>query len=795
MQAGSPQICGNCGVINAPGDSFCSNCGYTLTGQPTHYPTIQGTGNMPTVLSTSSSTTRRQTGALLAGNMLGGRYRIVELVGRGGFGAVYKATDEHFQSRHTVAVKEMSDASISPQQRAQAINDFRNEARLLVDLQHQNLPHVSDFFEEGNKAYLVMDFVQGKTLETLQDEAGGPLHERQVMGWALQLCIVLNYLHTHQPPIIFRDMKPSNVMLATDGQIKLIDFGIARVFKATGTKDTTLLGSRGYAPLEQYGRGQSDGRSDIYALGATLYDLLSKEVPADAPARSISPQIFVPPRQINRQLSSAAETIVLKAMMIKPEDRYQSALDMYQAIIASGIAGTTTSGTQFPTFSAAGTTNTIQNQSGQMATQLGQSAQATQVSLHGAGTPPQASSISRRSLLIGASGVAGLVVLGGAGAVYYASHLPSAGNKATGTISVNFIYSTEKEQWIQQAIKDFNQQSSPPRINGKQVQIIATGLGSVDAKNQIVSESLKPMPVAWSPASFLELNQLTTDWSQKHTQGLIFSSGDYEVKSLVFSPLVFGIWENRAQILKNKYGTIDWTNIHKAILLNSWGDIPGGNSAWGPVKLGQTRPDQSNSGLLSITLQAYSYYALQRDLTISQVKNAGFLSFFSDLEGAVQTFGESSGTYLTHSVLQEGPAAYDIIPIYENLILTNSQGAQAQWGRLQPIYPKVTILSDHPFAILQGSWASTEQQEAAKLFRDFLLSPQAQRQAVLDGFRPTSTQVSIQDKINNNPFLNQPANFRIPGDILDEAQPPAGAVVDELLNQWLNRYQSMPTID
>ena len=213
------------------------------------------------------------TGALVPGVLLGGRYRIVQALGKGGFGAVYKAVDTRFQGQRVLAIKEMSDAQLSQSEKAQALQDFRHEANLLVQLNHPYLPNVSDFFEEADKAYLVMEFVEGATLEKKQEQAGGPLDESLVMGWALQLCTVLHYLHTRSHPIIFRDMKPSNVMVTDEGEIKLIDFGIARVFKASATKDTTLLGSVGYAPLEQYGRGQSDARSDIYALGATLYHM------------------------------------------------------------------------------------------------------------------------------------------------------------------------------------------------------------------------------------------------------------------------------------------------------------------------------------------------------------------------------------------------------------------------------------------------------------------------------------------------------------------------------------------
>jgi serine/threonine protein kinase len=283
---------------------------------------------------------------LKSGEMLNGRYRVVRLVGKGGFGAVYEAHDVRFQSRRTIAVKEMSNTKLSPAERVQAIKDFRREADLLVQLNHPHLPHVSDFFEESDKAYLVMEFVHGDTLEKVQQDAGGPLDEKRVMEWALQLCDVLNYLHTRPQPIIFRDLKPTNVMVTQDGQIKLIDFGIARIFKSTARQDTNYMGSLGYAPLEQYGSGQTDARSDIYALGATLYDLLTHTTPIDAPARVLHPQNFKTPRQINPGVSNRVERIVLKAMEKDPEDRFQTAAEMYQAIDAYKVgAGVVRSGT------------------------------------------------------------------------------------------------------------------------------------------------------------------------------------------------------------------------------------------------------------------------------------------------------------------------------------------------------------------------------------------------------------------------------------------------------------------
>jgi len=273
------------------------------------------------------------TGTVTVGKLLSGRYRIVKLIGEGGFGAVYQAHDERFQATRVVAIKEMSDVNLSASEREEALEDFRREANLLVQLNHPNLPQVSDFFEEGAKTYLVMEYIEGKTLEQVLDDAQGPLDEDLVMGWALQLCSVLQYLHNRKPPVIFRDMKPSNVMVTGDNQLKLIDFGIARIFKTSATKDTTLLGSQGYAPLEQYGRSQSDPRSDIYALGATLYHLLTGNVPADAPSRRVNPQVFLTPRQLNKRISQATEEIVLMAMEQDPDERFQSAEAMRQAIV------------------------------------------------------------------------------------------------------------------------------------------------------------------------------------------------------------------------------------------------------------------------------------------------------------------------------------------------------------------------------------------------------------------------------------------------------------------------------
>jgi serine/threonine protein kinase len=804
-QIGFQSICGNCGTTNATGEQFCSNCGFSLAGGPTGPVPNAGAfvipvnPNAPMV---ASSGGRRVTGALIVGNILGGRYHIVKLVGKGGFGAVYQARDERFQARRIVAIKEMSDGHLSPAERIQALRDFRQEADLLVQLKHPNLPDVSDFFEEGGKAYLVMEFIEGKTLEKEQDDAGGPLDEKLVMGWALQLCDVLGYLHSQPQPIIFRDMKPSNVMITKSGQIKLIDFGIARIFKSTAAKDTTSLGSRGYAPLEQYGRGQSDARSDIYALGATLYDLLTKEVPADAPSRRINPQVFQTPRQLNLRISPAVEGIVLKAMEQEPKDRYQSAAEMAQAIVASGMVTTPITGI-YPTTTLQSSYQAVSTfaqsvptpaKPGVPAPAAGHprgagSVQVTQQPQQQMMPPPAGPQrISRRALLgLGAVGAVTVAT----GVYFFSRSGGQAPSSSPGSsITVNFTYSTEKHDWVQAVTDIFHKKGMS--YNNKRIQVVLDESGSVDSQSRILSGDIRP--TAWSPASFLELNQLSTNWQQQHNGAdIIINNGDLLPKSLVFSPLVFAVWKQRANVLLQHYHRIDWPQIHDALTKSSWADI-GGQSAWGPVKFGQTRPDQSNSGLLTITLLAYAANNEERNLTIAQLNSPAFLKYFTDIEGAVNAFGRSSGTFLQNVVIQDGSPQYDIVTTYENLVLTLQQQAfSRQQQALQLFYPSVNILSDHPFAILLGSWVTDEERMAAKIFRDFLLSTEPQRMALSSGFRPTIPGIQITDNVQGNAFRRQPPDIIISPQIQSLAQAPSGVVINQLIKQWTQQYGSAAT--
>jgi serine/threonine-protein kinase len=306
--------CSKCGRDNPQGSQFCNSCGAGLLTQ----------GGQP---SPPAQATYGATGLLASQTRLAERYVILRRVGRGGMGAVYQASDDRIPGK-TWAIKEMSDAAITdPLDRRLALDAFRQEAMMLATLDHPNLPKVTDHFSEGGKQYLVMDFIEGQTLkERIEGEGGGPLAVDEALEWADQLCGVLEYLHRRHPPVVFRDLKPGNVMVTPEGAVKLIDFGIVRLFKPGKASDTAFFGTAGYAPKEQYGRGQTDGRSDIYALGATLYHLLTGDDPTDHPF------YFEDVRALNGRVSPEVADVIGKALADDPGDRWQSVSEMRQAL-------------------------------------------------------------------------------------------------------------------------------------------------------------------------------------------------------------------------------------------------------------------------------------------------------------------------------------------------------------------------------------------------------------------------------------------------------------------------------
>lgn len=259
--------------------------------------------------------------------ILQNRYRVVRRLGGGGMGQVYLACDTRLADKKCAVKQLVPDPHLTPGEQQQAAELFRREAAILANLNHPNLPDVFDYFEEGGCFYLVMDYVEGETLADRLKQSPSGLPQEAVLEWALQLCDVLDYLHTLEPPVIFRDMKPANIMVTPGGQIKLIDFGVARLFNPEKQTDTLKMGTAGYAPPEQYaGQGQTTPRSDIYALGATLYELLTGDDP------TAHPFVFTPPNKLRPAISATLSEAVMRAVALDPAARFPSARAMKEAL-------------------------------------------------------------------------------------------------------------------------------------------------------------------------------------------------------------------------------------------------------------------------------------------------------------------------------------------------------------------------------------------------------------------------------------------------------------------------------
>jgi outer membrane protein assembly factor BamB len=245
--------------------------------------------------------------------------------------SVYKGRDLHFPNvTKLVAVKEMVNMAADPTMYEMVVRNFEREADLLATLSHPAIPRIYDYFTQDDSSFLVMEFIEGRDLEAILRERDEFLEEEQVINWAIELCDVLAYLHNHQPqPVIFRDMKPSNVMVDQHGHIRLIDFGIARVFQP-GQKGT-MIGTEGYSPPEQY-RGEASPQGDLYALGATLHHLLTRRDPRAEPPFSFSER---PIREINPSVSADIEAVIYGALAYEPRDRYPNAETMKQALLSA----------------------------------------------------------------------------------------------------------------------------------------------------------------------------------------------------------------------------------------------------------------------------------------------------------------------------------------------------------------------------------------------------------------------------------------------------------------------------
>ncbi len=291
-----------------------------------------GTREMPSKKSDKDSKPLAPVAAhgLAMGTVLQDRYKVLGELGAGGFSSVYRARDLRFPSvTRLCAIKEMLIGTADPEMRELTIKSFEREASMLAMLNHPAIPDIFDYFTEGNRSYLVLEFVPGQNLQQWLEESDEYLDEQQALDWALQICEALAYLHSQKPqPIVFRDLKPSNVMLDPYNHIRLIDFGIAKLFEATDNKGT-MIGTAGYTPPEQY-RGEATPAADVYSLGATLHHLLTRQDPRQETPFTFSER---PIRAANPNISRAFEAIITRCLAYDPKDRFPDAMALRESLL------------------------------------------------------------------------------------------------------------------------------------------------------------------------------------------------------------------------------------------------------------------------------------------------------------------------------------------------------------------------------------------------------------------------------------------------------------------------------
>jgi ABC-type Fe3+ transport system substrate-binding protein len=341
-------------------------------------------------------------------------------------------------------------------------------------------------------------------------------------------------------------------------------------------------------------------------------------------------------------------------------------------------------------------------------------------------------------------------------------------------VTIDFLYTTEKEAWLKSAVEEFQRQQPDIAVNLQPT-------GSIESVRNLAEGAAKP--TIWSPADEAAINLLDTEWTLSRGHSLIEKKGDLAPQPLVVTPLVVIAWEERAKLLSARgEGPADFKTLHAlAMSPKGWTSV-GGPSEWGYVKLGHTAPNSSNSGLQTLILMAYSYTGKRSNLRSADILDDKFQKWMKEIETAVGKFGTSSGTYMKEMVLY-GPSKYDIIFNYESVAIGFMAAAEGRWGNLSVFYPNPTLWSNHPLVFFSADWVSPDQLAAARKLRDFLLSQPVQARAMEFGFRPSNPDVKVLSSDPANPW-NRLKSAGVRVDVPPVADAPSGEVTRLLLETW-----------
>ena len=335
-------------------------------------------------------------------------------------------------------------------------------------------------------------------------------------------------------------------------------------------------------------------------------------------------------------------------------------------------------------------------------------------------------------------------------------------------VEVGIAYGTEKQRWLEWAVQEFAKTR-----DGKRIKINLIPMGSLEGAHALLNGDKRIQ--VWSPASALYKDIFVQEWQVKYSQNPILKE-----EPIALSPMVFVVWDERFQSFLRKYRTLSFTTVGQALQEKGGWDSIAQKPEWGLFKFGHTHPNESNSGLMTIVLAAYSYQQKTRDLQLKDVVDVGFQNWLQNFERGVSGLSNSTGNMMREMVLK-GPSSYDGLFVYESVAIDYLKNAEGRWGRIRVVYPEYNAWNDNPYYIIDAPWSSRDQRKAAQAFLDFLLSEPIQKESLAHGFRPANANVPV--KFPESPFVKY-ADYGIKVDLEKVCEPPKAEVVNNLLQSW-----------
>jgi len=370
-----------------------------------------------------------------------------------------------------------------------------------------------------------------------------------------------------------------------------------------------------------------------------------------------------------------------------------------------------------------------------------------------------------------------------AGAYFFFSHKtpwssPGKGSSSPGIldtfsggsqVELGIAYGTEKQRWLEWAVQQFGQTR-----DGKRIHVNLIPMGSLEGAHALLNGDQRIQ--VWSPASALYKDIFVQEWQVRYNgQNPILKE-----EPIALSPMVFVMWDERYQAFVQKYKTVSFATVGQALQEKGGWDAIAQKPEWGLFKFGHTHPNESNSGLMTIVLAAYSYQKKTRDLDLKDVLDVGFQNWLQSFERGVSGLSNSTGNMMKEMVLK-GPSSYDALFVYESVVIDYLKNAEGRWGHLRVVYPEYNAWNENPYYIIDASWSSSDQRKAAQTFLDFLLSDAIQKESLSHGFRPANPNVAV--KFPDSPFVKY-ADYGIKVDLAKICEPPRAEVVNNLLQSW-----------